>query len=198
MKTAGRLFRTLGALVLLGALGTFSQPASAQTAPTPQAQRDGQRDMDFNIGTWRAHINLLRTPLKGTGTWVELNGTAVVRKVWGGRAQLEEVEADGSIGHFEALVLLLYDPHSHQWSKSFANSNDGQLIQPMIGEFRDGRGEFYDQETYHGRTALMRAVWSNITVNSQHFQEAFSFDGGKTWEPYFVATFMRSPNLGSR
>jgi hypothetical protein len=178
----------LRALLLLGALGSFSHPAAAQTASAPQAQHDGQRDMDFNIGSWRAHISLLT----GTGAWVELNGTAVVRKVWSGRAQLEEVEADGPIGHFEALVLFLYDPQSHQWSKSFSNSNDGQLNQPMIGEFSNGRGEFYDQETYHGRAALMRAVWSDITVNSQHFQESFSIDGGKTWEPYFIATFTRA------
>jgi hypothetical protein len=178
MKTAERLFQTLRALLLLGALGTTC---------ASQAQRDGQRDMDFNVGSWRAHINLLT----GTGAWVELNGTAVVRKVWSGRAQLEELEADGSIGHFEALVLLLYDPQSHQWSKSFANSNDGQLNQPMIGEFSNGRGEFYDQEAYHGRAALMRAVWSDITVNSQHFEESFSFDGGNTWKSNFIATFAR-------
>jgi hypothetical protein len=135
--------------------------------------------MDFNIGSWKAHIKLLRTPLTGTSTWVELNGTAVVRRLWSGCAQLEEVEVDGSIGHFEALVLLLYDPQSHQWSKSFANGNDGQLTQPMIGEFNNARGEFYDQETYHGRAALMRAVWSDITVNSQHFQESFSYDGAR-------------------
>ncbi len=180
----------LGALALLGALGTTSHSAVVQGAPTVEAQRDGQRDLDFNIGSWRTHIRVLRALPTGP-TWAELDGTAVVRKIWSGRAQLEEIEADGSMGHFEALVLFLYDPQSHQWSKSFANSSDGQLTQPMTGEFDHGRGEFFDQETYHGRMALMRAVWSDITVKSQHFEESFSYDGGRTWEPYFVATFTR-------
>jgi hypothetical protein len=183
------LFRSLGTCVLLGAFVPHS--AVAQAPAAPQAQRDGQRDLDFNLGSWRARIQILHTSLTGPGTWVELNGTAVVRNVWGGRAQLEEIEADGSTGHLEALVLLLYDPQSHQWSKSFANSTDGQLGQAMIGEFSNGHGEFLDQESFHGRIALMRADWSDITANSQHFQESFSYDEGKTWQPYFIATFTR-------
>jgi hypothetical protein len=180
----------LGAFALLGALATTSHSGAVQVAPAVQARHDGQHDLDFNIGSWSTHIRVLRALPTGL-TWAELNGTAVVRKIWSGRAQLEEIEADGSMGDFEALVLFLYDPKSHQWSKSFANSSDGQLTQPMTGEFNHGRGEFFDQETYRGRMALMRAVWSDITGNSSHFEESFSYDGGRTWEPYFVATFTR-------
>src|SRR5580658_4253367 len=191
MKVAQTVFRTLGTCVLLSALGNVLPSAVAQTAALDPALRNGQHDLDFNIGAWTAHIKVLRAPATGPATWVEFNGTAVVRKVWDGRAQLEEVEADGSTGHFEALVLLLYDPESHQWSKSFANSSDGQLSQRMIGEFSNGHGEFLDQESFHGRIALMRADWSDITASSSHFQESFSRDEGKTWQPYFIATFTR-------
>jgi hypothetical protein len=74
----------------------------------------------------------------------------VVRKVWDGRAQLEEVEADGPNGHFEDLCLFLYNPGSHPWSMNFANSKTGAVsMPPTIGEFKNGRGEFYDQETFN-------------------------------------------------
>jgi hypothetical protein len=121
-----------------------------------------------------------------------LNGPVVIRKVWDGRAQIEEIEADGSSGHFEGLTLFLYNPQSHQWSLNFSNSSDGTISTPAVGEFKDGRGEFYDQEPYNGRTILVRVVWSNITPDSHHFEQSFSDDGGKTWEPNFTATLTRA------
>src|ERR1043165_5433742 len=84
----------------------------------PSEGRDGQHDFDFNLGTWKTHIMRLEHPLTGSNSWVEMNGTVAVRKIWGGRAQLEEIEADGSSGHFEGLTVFLYNPKSHQWSQN--------------------------------------------------------------------------------
>jgi len=167
-------------------------PAVRVDTGTPRASmRDGQHDFDFNLGTWKTHISRLQHPLSGSKAWVDLEGTVVVKKVWGGRAQLEEIEADGASGHFESLTLFLYNPGSQQWSISFASSSDGALSQPAIGEFKNGRGEFYDQESFNGRAILVRVVWSDITPNSHHFEQSFSEDGGRTWEPNFAATLTR-------
>jgi hypothetical protein len=161
---------------------------SAQHAPAP---RDGQHDFDFEIGTWKTHLSRLLHPLSGSTTWVEYDGTSVVRKVWNGRANLLELEADGPAGHFEGLSLRLYNPQSRQWSLNFARSNAGTLSQPMIGEFKNGRGEFYDQEMLDGRAILVRFIISDITPKSAHFEQAFSDDGGKTWEVNWIATDTR-------
>ncbi|WP_183573698.1 hypothetical protein HDF18_08090 [Mucilaginibacter sp. X5P1] len=162
---------------------------SAQQNST--AERDGQHDFDFNIGVWKTHIRRLLHPLTGSNDWVDLNGTVHVRKVLNGRAQLEEIEADGSTGHFEGLTLFLYHPEAHQWAQYFANSEEGILNQPQIGEFKDGQGEFFDQELFNGRSILVRMVWSDVTSDSHHVEQSFSNDGGKTWEPNFVATLTR-------
>ena len=61
----------------------------------------------------------------------------------------------------------------------------------MIGEFKNGRGELISQEPFKGRTILVRGTWSEITPNSHRFEQAFSDDGGKTWEPNFVAVLTR-------
>src|SRR5215208_8010042 len=95
-----------------GASGTRLQPT-----PT---QRDGEHDFDFHIGTWKTHLRRLLNPLTGSTTWVEYDGTTVVRKVWNGRANLVELVADGPAGHFEGLSLRLYNPPSRQWSLHFA------------------------------------------------------------------------------
>ncbi len=154
--------------------------------------RDGQRDFDFHFGNWKTHISLLTRPSSGPATWVTLDGTVVVRKIWDGRANLEEVEADGPMGHFEDLALFVYNPRAHQWSIRFANSEDGILKDPpSVGEFNNGRGEFYDQELYHGKSVLVRITWSNITTNSHCFEQAISSDGGRTWETNFTASLTR-------
>jgi hypothetical protein len=165
-----------------------SGPSRTQRAPT---DRDGQHDFDFEIGTWKTHLSRRLHPLTGSTTWIELEGTSVVRKVWNGRANLVELDVDGPTGHIEGLSLRLYNPQSHQWSLNFANSNGGTLSQPTIGEFKNGRGEFYDQEPFNGRTILVRNVWSDITPNSCRFEQAFSDDGGKTWEVNWIAVDTR-------
>ena len=163
----------------------------SQTAPGPAAgkatMRDGQHDFDFEIGTWKTHLRRLVHPLTGSTTWVEYEGTTVVRKVWNGRANILELEADGPAGHFLGMNLRLYNPESHQWSLNFSNSASGTLSQPTIGEFKNGRGEFYDQETLNGRAILVRFVISDIKPDSCRFEQAFSDDGGKTWEVNWIA-----------
>jgi hypothetical protein len=164
----------------------------ATPAPHPvEPARDGQHDFDFSIGTWKTHLRRLQHPLTGSTTWVEYEGTTVVRTVWGGRANLAELEADGPGGHLQVLSLRLYDPVARQWSLNAANSKTGSLGTPTIGEFRNGRGEFYDQESFNGRMILVRNVWSDITGDSIRFEQSFSDDGGKTWELNWIAVDTR-------
>jgi hypothetical protein len=165
--------------------------AALATAAQAEGQHDGQHDFDFNIGTWKSHIKRIQDPFSASGQYVELNGTVTVRKVWDGRAQLEEIEADGPNGHWEGMTLFLYNPEAGQWSQSFANSKSGVLNPPLIGAFKDGRGELFASDTFKERSILVRGVWSDIKPNSHHFEESYSNDGGKTWAPAFIAELTR-------
>jgi hypothetical protein len=178
----------LGALAApAGALAQSSADTSHLRPHAARARRDGSHDFDFEIGSWKTHLRRRLRPLTGSTTWVEYEGTTVVRKVWNGRANLVELVADGPAGHFEGLNLRLYDPESRQWSLNFANAASGTLSTPTIGEFANGRGEFYDQETYDGRAILVRFVISDVTPTSCRFEQSFSDDGGKTWEVNWIA-----------
>jgi hypothetical protein len=173
---------------------TIAQSNSATSSTTsrkPSTEASGQNDFDFEIGTWKTHLSRRLHPLTGSANWVEYDGTTVVRKVWDGRANLVELEVDGPAGHIEALSLRLYNPDSHQWSLNFSNIRTGTLSQPMVGEFKNGRGEFYDQETLNGRAIFVRFVISQVDSNSCRFEQAFSDDGGKTWETNWIATDTR-------
>jgi hypothetical protein len=182
-------------LVLCAARGLAQTETSTKSAqPAATLQRDGQRDFDFEIGTWKIHLKRLLHPLTGSTTWVEFDGTSVTRKLWDGRANIEEFETDGSAGHVEGLTLRLYHPESRQWYLYWASSKDAALGVPTIGEFKNGRGEFYDQEPFNGRVILVRYVWSEITANSAHFEQSFSDDGGKTWEVNWITNQTRVPD----
>ena len=186
MKTQQKLsfFLTLALLAALSFRGIAQQ--------SPSAQHDGQHDFDFNFGTWKTHVTRLLHPLTGSTTWTEYDGMSVVRKVWNGRASIFELEVDGPTGHIEGVGLRLYNPESHQWNLNWTNSSSGMLTQPMIGEFKDGRGEFFDQENFNGRSILARNGFYDITPTSARFEQAFSADGGKTWEVNWIMTFTKA------
>jgi hypothetical protein len=187
------LLKTVGICVLAASAAAWACPSSALSEPAalPADARDGQHDFDFNVGTWKTHIKRILDPLAGSSKSIELNGTVTVRKVWDGRAQLEEIEADGPNGHWQGMTLFLYNPQARQWSQSFVNSKSGVLNPPLIGAFKDGRGELFASDTFNDRSILVRAVWSDIKPDSHHFEESYSDDGGKTWAPAFIATLTR-------
>jgi hypothetical protein len=178
--------------LLVCSLIVILQPIHSTSVQEAATQGDGQHDFDFEIGNWTSHVKRLLHPLTGSTTWVEYDGTTVVNKVWNGRANLTELEADGPAGHLENLSLRLYNPESHQWSLNYANSRGGTVsLPPTVGEFKDGRGVFFDMEPINGKNVLVRNVWSDITADSCRFEQAFSDDAGKTWETNWIAVDTR-------
>jgi hypothetical protein len=191
MNAVQRRYFLLGSLVVvsLSPLGLAQQNSDASITSTQHApaMRDGQRDFDFEVGSFKIHLKRLLYPLTGSTSWVEFDGTSVTRKIWDGRAQLEEFETDSpAAGHIEGLTLRLYDPQSHQWSLYWANSKGGPIFPPQIGEFKNGQGEFYAQDTLNGKSIFVRFIWSGTTTNTPHFEQSFSDDGGKTWEVNWI------------
>jgi hypothetical protein len=158
--------KSIYALLLVCGLQTGLQPfrAGAQQNPTPAesnsqpALRDGQHDFDFLEGTWKIHLKRLVHPLTGSTTWTEFDGNSKARKFWDGRGSFDEFETDGPSGHVEGITVRLYNPKSHQWSLYWANGKDGAISLPAtVGEFRNGIGEFYDQEPFD-RTNNLRSL----------------------------------------
>jgi hypothetical protein len=154
-------------------------------------QKDGQHDFDFGIGLWKTQLKRLVKPLTGSTTWVEYEGTSRVTKVLDGRASLVELKVRGPAGTLEGLSLRLYNPQSRQWSLNYANIASGVMTLPAIGEFKNGRGEFYNQDTLNGRSILVRFIISDITPASVRYEQAYSDDGGKTWEVNWIAVDTR-------
>ena len=184
----------LGAALAMHTPQALSQANSTAPGMGDRAANapDGQHDFDFEIGTWKTHLRRLQRPLTGSTTWIEYDGTTIVRRVWNGRANLLELDVDGPAGRIEALSLRLYNTQSGQWSLNFARSGSGSLSPPpAIGGFKNGRGEFFNQETLNGKVITVRFVISDVTPTSCRFEQSFSDDDGKTWEVNWIATDTR-------
>jgi hypothetical protein len=181
---ARRSFLVLAALLTAIPTVAVAQSATAVRAAEP---RDGSHDFDWEIGSWRTKLRRLQRPLTGSTSWVSYEGTTIVREILNGRSNLVELVIDGPAGKIEGLSLRLYDPEARQWSLNFSNIASGTLSPPVVGEFKDGRGEFYGTDVLYGRTILVRFVMSDITPSSARFEQAFSADGGRTWEVNWIA-----------
>ena len=148
-------------------------------------------DFDFIFGDWHYRLKRRLDPLTGSTKWVDYEGTGHGIKLWNGRANLDEFEGDGAACHIEGLTLRTYNPTTHQWSLYWANSKDGKVVVPQIGQFKDGRGEFYAQDMLDGKSIFIRFVWTNTTTSMPHFEQSFSDDGGKTWEANWITDSKR-------
>jgi hypothetical protein len=180
--------------IVLAALALVPPTAGlAQAAPPASAElRDGSRDFDWEIGSWTTHLRYLPEPLTGSTRWFEYRGTSEVTPVLGGRANLVELSVEGEAGRIEGLSLRLYNPRARQWTLNFASPASGVLTPPVTGAFDEtGQGMFYGLDTVGGRTVLVRFVISDVTPNSARFEQAFSADGGKTWETNWIAVDTR-------
>jgi len=203
MRVPSSLRRGLLSVALISALYPAYAPARPEPgdaeppAVTPTPARDGAHDFDWDLGAWTTHQHRRLHPLTGSTTWVDYHGTDVVHKLWDG-ANWGMVEADGPAGHLQIYTIRLYNPDTHEWTVNFTNPSIGALATPVTGGFKDGRAEFYDQEFLGGRTIMVRFSISGITADTCHFEQAFSADGGKTWEVNFIVDEERVKGGGDK
>src|SRR5688572_10671061 len=144
---------------------------SATSASAVVAQRDGQRDFDWEFGTWDTHVRVLRNPLTGEAPeWVEFEGTSIVKPLLGGRANFVELSVKNASGGIEGGALRLYNPQSRQWSLNYASLRNGLLTAPVFGSFdANGRGTFLGQDQLEGRTTLARFVITRLSPRQARF-----------------------------
>jgi len=157
-----------------------------------QVENDGRNDFDFLVGTWKVHHRRLVERLKGSTEWTEFEGETVDRKIMNGIGNMDENIIHMEKGPIHAISLRLFNPESKEWSIFWSTDKTGALDIPMIGGFKDGRGEFYAQEVNNGSHVYSRFIWSKITANSCQWEQALSEDGGRTWETNWIMEFTRA------
>jgi hypothetical protein len=183
------LIAGLSAIMLIATAAS----GDAATAPAAAAVADGQQDFDWEIGAWRTTVRVLAEPLsESADEWLQFTGTSVVRPLLDRRANTVEFEVSGQSGRIDGLNLRLYEPQAGRWSLTFVNIRDGLLTPAVYGGFHDGVGTFYGDDQLGGRPIRVRFLIFRHGQDEARFEQAFSADGGTTWETNWIAVDRRT------
>jgi hypothetical protein len=154
------------------------------------------RDFDFWPGEWHVRNRRLRARLAGSDDWEEFEATSTARLLLDGLGNEDEFRTDHA-GGFIGMSFRFFDPESKLWTIYWADSRrPGTLDPPLVGSFSGDVGVFHGDETWEGRPVRIRFVWSAVTTPTPRWEQAFSADGGETWETNWVMEFTRAKGDG--
>jgi hypothetical protein len=147
------------------------------------------RDFDFLLGSWNVANRRLKRRLAGSDDWEEFASTSVARPILDGFGNEDVFTADHD-GGFVGMSFRFFDPERERWSIYWADSRrPGELDPPLFGHFDGESGVFHGEDVFRGRPILVRFVWSDVTTPTPRWEQAFSDDGGRTWETNWVMEF---------
>jgi hypothetical protein len=171
----------MGSSTAAGAVTQAADPGSAV------------HDFDFLMGKWRAHHRRLKERLAGSNEWQEFEGTSEVWPVLDGAGNIDDNVLELPAGTYRAISIRSFDPEAQTWSIWWLDGRSprGPLDPPVVGGFSNGVGTFLAEDTFNGQPITVRYRWSNITEQTCRWEQAFSTDGGKTWEINWVMEFTR-------
>ena len=158
---------------------------------TKNALPDGARDFDFLIGQWKIVNRRLTERLVGATTWDTFEAVLSVRPALGGLGNVDEFSAVWNGRQVEAMTLRVFNPATEHWSLYWVDNITAVVQPPVVGRFRDGRGEFFATDTHQGTPVLARFIWKDITGDSARWEQAFSVDDGGSWETNWTMDFTR-------
>jgi hypothetical protein len=161
---------------------------------TTSREDDGRRDFDFLFGSWRVHNRKLRRPFQESPSWVEFMTTATVRPILGGLGNVDSFHAEPSEAGegWEGFTLRLFDPGQRSWVIRWASTKwPGRLDPPVVGRFNGQTGAFFGEDSLGERDIHVRFEWQALGLDGARWEQAFSADGGVTWESNWVMTFTR-------
>jgi hypothetical protein len=151
-----------------------------------------QNAFDFLVGNWNVHHRYLLRRLAGCTEWIEFPGTSSMRKILDGFANMDDDDIHLPAGRYAGVSLRTYDPKNESWSIYWLDSRySARIDPPLAGRFDDGIGTFHGDDTFEGRPIRVRFLWTLITPTSARWEQAFSDDGGNSWETNWYMDFTR-------
>jgi hypothetical protein len=165
-------------------MNTLNETLPSASAPT----RDGTHDFDFLFGKWDMQNRRLAKRLANSHEWIEYPSTAECQPMPGGIGNQDVVRTD-FYPNFVGLTFRIYDPKTRLWALYWIdNRNDyhGKLEAPVIGSFHGSVGVFEGPDDFNGKPIVVRYTWTVLDHDHLHWEQAFSLDGGKTWETNFT------------
>lgn len=183
-----KLATLLISAALIGAPALAAAPATGESKVTDHAH-----DFDFLIGKWNVHHARLKDRLAGSHDWVKFDGTSELWMTLNGHGTFDENYIGLPSGPYRAVGIRAYDPKTQTWAIWWLDERQPTAIEPPVfGNFHNGVGTFMGDDTFNGKPIKVRFIWSEITPKAAHWEQAFSADGGRTWETNWRMQFTRA------
>jgi len=182
LKTGGIV--TAGSLLTPTVLDVMGQqPLGADNNLKIGASKtSSQSDFSFYPGKWKIRERRLKTRLKNGNDWKEYHTTEEVRKILNGLGYVGQYRATFNNLPFEGMALHLFDPATKLWSNYWVDSSRGVMEPVVVGSFENKIGTFYGKDTFENKPIDVMFRWDITDANNPVWSQAFSADGGKTWE----------------
>lgn len=156
------------------------------------ASLSGERSFDFLFGNWRVRHRRLSRRMAGDTNWVEFDGSCRVEPILGGLGNFDQNIIELPEGRYEACSVRLFNSATRLWSIHWIDGRTMKMDVPMLGCFSGGVGTFFGDDTFDGRPVRVRFLWSAITEASAHWEQAFTDNGGRSWETNWYMNFSRA------
>jgi hypothetical protein len=155
-------------------------------------------DFDFLAGSWTVRHRRMKERLNGCTQWESFGGTSTLRQIMGGHGNVDDNVIELPAGSYRAASVRTYDSSTDQWAIWWIDGRTphGPLDPGMRGRFENGIGTFFSDEAFDGRPIRVRFLWSGITASTARWEQAFSADGGSSWETNWVMDFERVAGPG--
>lgn len=176
-------------LTLLASLPGLMTPAAAGRAASPSG---GEHDFDFFLGSWTVRHRRLGRRLVGSNDWDEFDGTTTCQAILGGFANFNDSVSRRPGGISRGMGLRAYDPKTSTWADWYLDGRNPTKIEVHgLGRFAGGVGTFFSEDTWDGRAVKVRGIFTPLTPTSMQWEQAYSADGGESWETNYVMRYDR-------
>ena len=153
----------------------------------------GQRDFDFLMGRWRVAHRRLVLRLAGSDDWQVFGGRCEAKATLAGHGNLDDNVLELPAGTYRAMAMRAFDPATRLWAIWWLDGRTPhRLDPPVVGRFEHGVGTFEADDLFEGRPVRVRFRWTDTATPSPHWEQAFSADGGATWEVNWTMRFTRA------
>jgi hypothetical protein len=182
--------------IAAGLITTLLVAGRAQAQPQGddpgQVFTGGPDDWAFLGGKWNVRHHRLKERLVGDTRWEDFDGTCENWPLMGGQGNVDDNVLELPGGTYRGVGVRAFNAQTRQWSIWWIDSRIATLDPPVRGGFKDGVGTFVGADTHKGTPIIARFRWTEITANTAKWDQAFSTDGGKTWETNWRMEFARA------
>jgi hypothetical protein len=169
--------------VMPGVLALESTEATATAAPG---------DFDYFLGDWKVTHRRLAQRLVGSNEWEEYEGTTRCQAILGGIANFNDNITHRAGATYRSLGLRAFDANTKLWTDwSLDGRNATQVTVDGVGQFAHGIGTFFADDTFAGKPVRVRGTFTPVSTGSARWEQAYSPDGGRTWETNYIMLYTR-------